>query len=58
MATIGLGPRWRCLLANDFDAKKERAYRLNFPPADEFTGADVFDDQCETDPGLRIQLGQ
>lgn len=51
MATIGLGPRWRCLLANDFDAKKEKAYRLNFPPADEFTGADVFDLTVDDLPG-------
>lgn len=30
MARLGLGPRWRCLLANDIDAKKCAAYRANF----------------------------
>jgi DNA (cytosine-5)-methyltransferase 1 len=30
MARIGLGPSWRCLLANDIDARKGAAYRANF----------------------------
>jgi DNA (cytosine-5)-methyltransferase 1 len=30
MARLGLGPAWRCLFANDFDAKKAAAYRANF----------------------------
>jgi DNA (cytosine-5)-methyltransferase 1 len=29
MARIGLGP-WRCLFANDIDARKAAAYRANF----------------------------
>lgn len=30
MARIGLGPRWSCLFANDFDAAKAATYRANF----------------------------
>ncbi|SFK28584.1 DNA (cytosine-5)-methyltransferase 1 [Methylocapsa palsarum] len=30
MARAGLGPRWTCLFANDFDARKGVAYRLNW----------------------------
>ena len=30
MARAGLGPGWRCLLANDFDAAKARAYAQNW----------------------------
>jgi DNA (cytosine-5)-methyltransferase 1 len=30
MARVGLGPRWRCLFANDFDPRKARAYAANF----------------------------
>ncbi len=41
MAHIGLGHRWRCLMANDFSSKKARAYRANFPPANELIEADV-----------------
>ena len=43
MANIGLGDNWRCLMANDFDVKKAAAYKINFPPADEFIEKDVFD---------------
>jgi DNA (cytosine-5)-methyltransferase 1 len=32
MARLGLGDRWRCLFANDFDTKKAAAYALNFGP--------------------------
>lgn len=41
MARLGLGSRWRCLLANDFDAEKAAAYRMNFRPATELVVADV-----------------
>ena len=34
MARAGLGPRWRCLFANDFDAAKARAYAQNWGDAD------------------------
>jgi DNA (cytosine-5)-methyltransferase 1 len=30
MARVGLGPGWRCLLANDIDPRKARAYADNF----------------------------
>lgn len=30
MARAGLGPGWRCLFANDFDAKKAASYRENW----------------------------
>lgn len=30
MARAGLGPRWECLFANDFDQKKAAIYRLNW----------------------------
>lgn len=30
MARAGLGPNWRCLFANDVDAKKGRTYRENW----------------------------
>lgn len=30
MARLGLGPRWRCLFANDFDDGKRAAYAANF----------------------------
>ena len=30
MARLGLGPSWRCLLANDLDPGKCVAYRANF----------------------------
>jgi DNA (cytosine-5)-methyltransferase 1 len=31
MARAGLGERWACLFANDFDALKARTYRANWP---------------------------
>lgn len=34
MARIGLGAGWRCLFANDFDARKCAAYCDNFGAAD------------------------
>ena len=30
MARAGLGPRWRCLFANDFDPMKARVYAENW----------------------------
>lgn len=30
MVRLGLGDSWRCLLANDIDPQKCRAYRTNF----------------------------
>ncbi|MCP4691017.1 MAG: DNA cytosine methyltransferase [Desulfobacterales bacterium] len=41
MAHLGLGKRWRCLMANDFSPGKGRAYRETFPPGDALIEADV-----------------
>lgn len=30
MARLGLGPRWKCLFANDFDPRKGRSYRRHW----------------------------
>ncbi len=40
MVRAGLGPKWRCLFANDFDHKKEQSYRKNWGDA-ELKTADV-----------------
>ena len=40
MARAGLGDRWRCLFANDFDQKKAATYRLNWGD-DNFVCGDV-----------------
>ncbi len=40
MARAGLGPRWNCLFANDFDAKKAASYRANWG-ADDFSLGDI-----------------
>lgn len=42
MARAGLGVRWRCLLANDFDLKKAATYRVNWG-ADAMRAGDVRD---------------
>ena len=42
MARAGLGERWRCLFANDFDQKKAATYRLNWG-ADRLLCGDVRD---------------
>ena len=34
MVRAGLGPKWRCLFANDFDHKKEQSYCKNWGDAD------------------------
>src|SRR6516225_8813191 len=34
MARAGLGPRWRCLFANDFDARKVSTYKANWGGSD------------------------
>ncbi|MBX3179102.1 MAG: DNA cytosine methyltransferase [Candidatus Hydrogenedentes bacterium] len=38
MARAGLGDRWDCLFANDFDPSKARSYRANWPGDDLFVG--------------------
>lgn len=51
MARLGLGPRWRCLFANDIDPVKAATYRANFDSAD-FRQADVFDLTVDDLPGV------
>src|ERR1051325_2625624 len=51
MARIGLGSRWRCLLANDIDRSKAAAYRANFKPATELLVADVGSISTDVIPG-------
>ncbi len=41
MARLGLGPRWRCVFANEISEKKARAYRENFSPCPELRVEDV-----------------
>ena len=41
MARLGLGNRWKCLFANDLDAKKASVYRANFSGAPELKVGDV-----------------
>lgn len=51
MARLGLGDAWKCLFANDFDAKKAEAYRANFNGADELFHGDVCKVTTEQLPG-------
>lgn len=41
MARAGLGKHWRCLFANDFDAKKGLIYQANWGTGGELTVGDV-----------------
>ena len=50
MARAGLGPGWRCLLANDFDAAKARAYADNWG-ADDFRLEDIHSLTADDLPG-------
>ena len=50
MARAGLGQGWRCLFANDFDAKKAASYRANWGGA-EMRFADIHDLQADDLPG-------
>jgi len=40
MARAGLGPKWKCLFANDFDYKKSQVYRVNWG-SDELKTSDI-----------------
>lgn len=52
MARLGLGTRWRCLFANDFDAVKAATYRENFQDADQhFHEGDVWKVELDQLPG-------
>ena len=50
MARMGLGSGWDCLLANDFDEKKCRAYRANWG-GDHLRSADIRSLQAADLPG-------
>ncbi len=41
MARAGLGPRWTCLFANDFDQKKGLSYQANWGTGGELQVDDV-----------------
>ncbi len=51
MARLGLGASWKCLFANDFDAKKVAAYRRNFDGAPELVDSDIKDVRTAQLPG-------
>ncbi|MEQ8936840.1 MAG: DNA cytosine methyltransferase, partial [Amphiplicatus sp.] len=55
MARLGLGPRWRCLLANDMDAQKCAAYRANFG-GDDLVEADIAALNADALPQTRADL--
>lgn len=50
MARAGLGHDWRCLFANDIDAKKATAYKENWGDA-EFRLGDIHDLEADDLPG-------
>jgi DNA (cytosine-5)-methyltransferase 1 len=41
MARLGLGPKWRCIFANDWCEKKAAAYRVNFRGEESFCRGDL-----------------
>lgn len=51
MARAGLGNRWTCLFANDFDPKKGLSYQANWGAGGELTVGDVNQVQCSELPG-------
>lgn len=51
MARIGLGPKWKCLLANELCPKKAQAYRVNHNPNGELIVDDVADLTTHRIPG-------
>lgn len=51
MARAGLGSEWKCVLANDFDPMKARAYRENWNGGEELIVADINLLESETLPG-------
>lgn len=54
MAGLGLGPSWKCLMANDFSEKKARAYHANFFPASDLILKDVHSLTTEELPGRPV----
>lgn len=55
MARIGLGPRWRCLFANDFDPMKRASYGANFG-LDHHHGGDIHALSLEDLPANGVDL--
>lgn len=51
MARAGLGPHWRCLFANDFDATKGLIYQANWGTGGEFHFGDIRNIKVATLPG-------
>lgn len=51
MAGVGLGPRWRCLFANEIDAAKAESYRANHDGGTELLLKDVAKVSVEDIPG-------
>lgn len=51
MASFGLGPDWRCLFANDIDAKKAESYRANHDGGSELLLRDVAKVSVDDLPG-------
>ena len=51
MARAGLGDGWTCLFANDFDARKAGAYRVNYPGPDVLREGDVRKIKAKDLPG-------
>jgi len=51
MARLGLGRRWQCTFANDFDPKKVDSYRENFPRESRFIARDIAEIRATELPG-------
>lgn len=51
MARAGLGEKWTCLFANDFDNKKGLTYQANWGTSGELTVGDVKNVKAENLPG-------
>lgn len=51
MARAGLGPGWRCLFANDIDARKGLSYQANFGCGGELSISDIRDVRTVALPG-------
>ena len=51
MVRQGLGPDWRCVFANDFDAKKGLSYQANWGTGGELRVSDIRDITTDDLPG-------
>ena len=54
MARLGLGDKWKCLLANEFCEKKAAAYRVNHNPQGELVIDDVANLTPDRIPGQAV----